>query len=72
MAKINKKTDKSNFFLSFLFYKYIIFKQRMRNEHTRNTWRTVCDNAADGLPKCCERIAKTIQTDYDNNANGVL
>ena len=46
MAKINKKTDKSNFFLSFLFYKYIIFKQRMRNEHTRNTWRTVCNYVA--------------------------
>gem|GEM_PF-3743189 len=49
MAKINKKTDKSNFFLSFLFYKYIIFKQRMRNEHTRNTWRTVCDYVANYL-----------------------
>ena len=46
MAKINKKTDKSNFFLSFLFYEYIIFNQRMRNEHTRNTWRTVCDYVA--------------------------
>jgi len=57
MAKINKKTDKSNFFLSFLFYKYIIFNQRMRNEHTRNTWRIrICGHdksaptAADGLP----------------------
>ena len=31
----------------------------------------VCHYAANGLPKCCEQIAKTIQTDYDNNANGL-
>ena len=29
----------------------------MHNEHTRNRWRTVCDNAADGLQQRCEQIA---------------
>ena len=30
---------------------------------------TVCQNIANKLPKCFKQIAKTIQTDYDNNAN---
>ena len=70
MAKINKKTDKSNFFLSFLFYKYIIFNQRMRNEHTRNTWRTVCDyvvnipqNANEQSVKCATNTPQGVGAD---------
>ena len=60
MAKINKKTDKSNFFKSFLFYKYIIFNQRMRNEHTRNRWRTVCDYVVNIPQNANEHSAKLV------------
>ena len=62
MAKINKKTDKSNFFLSFLFYKYIILNQRMRNEHTRNTWRTVCNYVANIPQNANEQSVKCQRT----------
>jgi len=58
MAKINKKTDKSNFFKSFLFYKYIIFNQRMRGEHTRNTWRTDCNYVANTHEIGCEHSVR--------------
>ena len=33
--------------------------------------RTVCQNIADGLPKHCERIAKTLRTDCQNVADGL-
>ncbi|WP_314924141.1 hypothetical protein [Prevotella pallens] len=33
--------------------------------------RTDCQNIADGLPKYCERIAKTLRTDCQNVADGL-
>ena len=32
---------------------------------------TVCQNMANGLPKCCERIAKMLLTDCQNVADGL-
>lgn len=34
----------------------------MCGEHTRNTWRTVCDNAADGLRLRCEHPRNGLRT----------
>ena len=44
---------------------------RMRGEYVYAGTINRTPTAADGLPKCYEQIAKTIQTDCNNNTNGL-